>query len=175
MLVVRGAEPQIEAVKRLVQAIDRPAPGLTLHFFFIRGNIGDAESERESHLPQELAGVSKTLLANGLNQLSLVAPVVINARGGEDFETHARLGLPREGSEAVSLNVSGLAEVLPEAQIVHLEVRASVDVGTMSTAFSTATTVSTKLGAYTVLAAAPGTTMDGEAIAVALRVTSDAE
>ncbi len=182
LLVVRAKAEAVEEIRRLLAAIDKPeqtAAPLMLQFFFIRGQIAAPGSKPESQLPAELAPVGKALMSNGLTGLALIGPMVINTSEGEKFtsNTYFARSVRNNRVRASTLEVRGRTTLLDADGLVQVEVVAGLnDMG--DPVFETSTTLSTRLGAYTILAAAAAVTGDPEesrdasgVIALALRVT----
>jgi len=168
-LVMRGDLARIAEVKRLVAAVDRPAEPLTVQFFFIRGQIDGAKGE--NNLPGGLEPVAKALMANGFTKISLLAPIVVSTRDGESFEASAQIATGTAHERRLHVRSANLA-VDTEAARLNVQARVESPEGLV---FGMETAVTAKLGGYTLLAAAPGSTEDGDAIAVALRVTRSVE
>lgn len=180
MLAVRGTREQLDAVRELVSQLNRTPQTLTMHFTFLRGRVGHEQAQSPSKLPKHLAAVSEALAANGIVDLSVLAPVAIRASQGEGFESHGKLrpsSSDSKGYDELGFSVQGKSHLQSDEETVHLEVAAEVQ-GRYSrpefrgeVMFSVQTTVTAKLGTYTVLATSPSTTAHGDVIALVLQVT----
>ena len=182
MLVVHASEPELDAIRRLVEQIDKPTRSMNVQAYFIRAGIeGEAKPENDE-LPRTLAPVAETLAESGFGEVSLMAPVVVMVDEGRLFRQESVL--KTQGNDGVGDDlrflVEGIAHLDSENGIVQLEVKAAAqgkytnsDLSGGGTEFEVSTTVVAKVGAYVILAAAPASTADGDAIAVAVRVTHD--
>jgi hypothetical protein len=170
LLVVRAAQPTINRVRELVKAVDRPAKSMTIEFFFIRGSIATGGG-MESQVPPVLKPVADTLRANGMGGMSLLAPIIVNVHEGHDFQTESALAL--EDETRLNFYIEGTAHSPAGGESVQLEAKAHVtNIDSKDRVFTTQTTVAANLGAYTILAAAPGSAGGTNAIALAIRVTN---
>jgi hypothetical protein len=187
MLVARGSTDVIGEVRKLLTQLDKPAKSLTLQFFFIRASVGAEVAARADALPDALSHVGKTLAANGFGSPSLMAPIIVVAEEGEEFESESRMQAVYEQAaleESLVFEVSGQARVQSGGEHVHLSVHAAIrgdyvarakgaDEG--ETHFDASTTIAAKLGSYVILAAAPSSTAQGDTIALVVRVTAGGE
>ncbi len=180
LLVVNAPPDQVAAIRGLVKALDRPAEPLSLQFYFLRGKVGAATSSEPAGMPKELAGVVRSLQAAGFGELSLIAPVLVNVNDGARFESNSSLGYGG-GAGELRITVEGTADLAADASAAELHLKVEVNgryhdqsAKEQETRFRTDTTLSAKVDSYVVLAAAPGSTSQGDAIALALRVHREA-
>lgn len=176
VLVVRGPKAYIDSVKQLVAELNKPMRPLTVTCYFLRGNISAAGSSG-GKLPEQLKPIAATLQRTGLGNVSLLAPMILNANDSERFNSSS--GLHTNAPEAVDhilrFEVAGTATVTEDDQ-VELMIEGRVEVPNRSgktkqgTWFDVNTTIATKLGSYAVIAAAPSTTPDGDFVALVARV-----
>jgi hypothetical protein len=176
MLVVRGDSATIEKVREVVKAVDRPAGAFVLDFFFLRGTVLTEGKNATRNLPADLGPVAEALASSGFQNLTLLAPVTISARQGEPFSSVSGLG---PEFQDLMLLVDGTAELTDGGKNVQLRLEAearryhnadAAQPRTYAQLFSAKTTVSTAVGKYTVLAAAPAAEGENAAMALAIRV-----
>jgi len=180
-LVVRANEATIGKVRELVKAVDRPAETLKVEFFFMRGTVLSEDGGGKGEVPPWLKPVAEALASGGFQNLTLLTPVSITTRPGEDFTSTSALV---SGDEELTFLVRGAADVSRGGDVVQLE----IDLATKALnvkrqaggeavnvsheqVFQAKTAVSARLGKLTALAAAPAATSEKAAMAVAIRVT----
>ena len=92
--------------------------------------------------------------------LSVLAPMAVRASEGESFESRSKLRLPssdRDDSDEIQFFVRGKSHLQSDGETVHLEVDAEArgqyvkGESAGEVMFSVQTTVTAKLGTYTVL------------------------
>ena len=182
MLVVHASEAEIDAIRQLVEQVDKPTESLIVYAYFIRAGIESDADPEDNELPRTLAPVAKTLAESGFGEMTLMAPVMVTVDEGRVFQQESVL--KTQGKDGVGDDlrflVEGIAHLDSENGIVQLEVKAAAqgkytnsDLSGGGTEFEVSTTVVAKVGAYVILAAAPASTADGDAIAVAVRITRD--
>lgn len=180
MLVVRASEEEMEAVRQLIEKVDRPRESLTAHFFFIRATIGGESTSDSPNLPAALRPIAKTLSDNGFGNPSLMAPITVVAHGSREFESDStlRIGDSPDDKNQLSFSVQGVARLDPDGETVQLTVRATMygeygneETGRFDAHFEVDTTIAMKLDSYMILAASPSSTARGNAIALVVRVT----
>ncbi len=180
MLVVRASEEEMEAVRELIEKIDRPRESLTVHFFFIRATISGESNSDGPNLPAALKPIAKTLSDNGFGNPSLMAPITVVAHGSREFESDStlRLGDSPDGKNQLSFSVQGVARLDPDGETVQLTVGAAMygeygdeETGEFNAHFEVDTTIAMKLDSYMILAASPSSTPHGNAVALVVRVT----
>jgi hypothetical protein len=184
MLVATAGAPAMEAVRQLVEKLDRPPESLTVHLFFLRSRIGKATDTSGKELPA--AGLRQVVVAlaqNGFADPKLVAPVVVTTDEDQWFESSSRHQPCGECpvTEDLSFYVRGRARLQSAEDIVQVNINAVMkgkyqDSGTLAAGdvnFEVNTTIATELGNYVILAAAPSSTAQGDAIALAVKVTRD--
>ena len=174
LLAVRGTEAEVEAIRQLVSQLNRPKKSIGIHCFFLSGRLGSGGSNGGKKLPDDLEPVAAILDKSGLGGASLLAPVIVMTNDGERFSTQSALEVTDDSGdiENLSFRITGRAS-LDAGSAVQLEVKGIV-VGTdaKDTRYQIETTVSTKIGSYVVLAAAPSTTLVGDYIALVVRVVA---
>ncbi len=181
MLIARANEPELRFIRELMEVVEQPTQALTLQFFFIRGKIGSDQESNQPPLPKMLRPVTNTLRANGLGSLSLLAPIIVAADANEWFDTRATHRPKQEsgeGQDDLTFDVRGQARI-QSGDVVQMTVEAGMkgtyeptsDAGEKQAGFSLETTLTVKLGSYIILGASPGSTAEGDAIALAVRVT----
>lgn len=122
-----------------------------------------------------------TMTANGFGAMSLLATVMIHTDEGSRFEQTSSL---RSGSdeeaEEMEIRVGGEARLDANGSAVQLEVEAAMLGDRVAdkrrrrnTAFNVETAVALKLNGYAILAAGPGSTADGNALAIVVHVTKN--
>ncbi len=174
LLAVRGTEAEVEAIRQLVSQLNRPKKSIGIHCFFLSGRLGSDGSNGGKKLPHDLKPIAAILDKSGLGGASLLAPVIVISNDGERFSTQSALEVTDDSGdmENLSFRITGRAS-LDAGSTVQLELKAIV-VGTdaKDTRYQIETTVSTKIGSYVVLAAAPSTTLVGDYIALVVRVVA---
>ncbi|MHC5109312.1 MAG: secretin N-terminal domain-containing protein [Planctomycetota bacterium] len=179
-VVVRGTKRDLAMVRQLVEEIDRPAASLTAHFYFIRGTIGASGDEGAASLPAKLAGVAKAMKENGFGNLNLLSIMIVSVNEGKVFEqqSHHHLADGEHIRESLDLTIEGRAGLDTANGIAHLDIAAAIrgDYSTLEdggeTAFEVDTSIAAKLGGYAILAAGPGASVGGNALAVVVHVTN---
>jgi hypothetical protein len=175
MLVARANESELHFIRELLEVVGQPTQPLMLQFFFMRGKIGGGEESNQPPLPKMLRPVTGTLRANGLGSLSLLAPIIVVADANERFDSHATLRPTQEpgaGKDDLTFQVRGEARI-QSGDIVQLTIEAILKGAYLggSVHFSLETTLAAKLGSYVILGASPSSTAEGDAVALAVRVT----
>ncbi|MCC7292741.1 MAG: hypothetical protein IT449_11840 [Phycisphaerales bacterium] len=195
-LIISGSLGKVKEVEQMVKELDTPRQSLRVEFFFVRGTIG-GDGKAASSLPAALKPVAAALSEAGFQNLQLIAPIQIltdegESLNGQAFSQEASLDVPltAEGgaSYRYSFQVAGSAQLATQADTVKLAITAQVrgmkfggapGAATGSSKpvqtdapleYRVQTRMSTSLGEYVVLSAAPGTTPDGNALAVVIRV-----
>jgi len=174
LLVVRGAQADVDAVKQLVAVLDRPARRVTIRCYFLRGTMDGAASSGGADLPEDLEPIAATLGRAGLGEASLLAPLIISANDGARFQSSSALRLAdRDGAtRIVTFDVSGRATITGDrnAELMiqgRVKVPGDHDTGTW---FEVDTTIATRVGSHVVMATAPSTTPNGDYIAMVAQV-----
>ena len=179
LLVIRAGEAETEAVRQLLKEVDRPSQSFNIHLFVIRASVGNRNG-KEASLPAGLKSVAHTLTENGFGDLDLLAPVMLTADEGQSFSQESALSSrdPVGYGDSLKISVAGTARLDSDEDLVQLKLRTEVtgefrteEDHLGETNFAIDTTLVAKIGSYVVLAAAPASTADGEAIAVAVKVT----
>jgi len=181
LLIVGARAGEISAIRQLVEQVDRPTRSIRLHFFFIRAAICGGAGEADSALPPELATVAKSLSQNGFGRLAIMAPMVVSVGEGGQYRSEAVLNAGSgEGGESLRFEVKGQVRLGASAGAAHVALVASMggkycrdERSWQDTHFHLDTAVETKVGDFVILAAAPGSSASGDAVALALRVTVD--
>lgn len=195
-LIISGSLGKVKEVEQIIKELDTPRQSLRVEFFFVRGIIG-GDGEPTSNLPEALKPVAAALSDAGFQNLQLIAPIQIltdegETLSGQAFSQEASLDVPLSGegggSYRYSFQVAGAAQLATLGDTVKLAVTAQVRGmkygmasgaaaggarGVQSDApleYGVQTRMSTSLGEYVVLSAAPGTTPEGNALAVVIRV-----
>jgi len=177
VLVVRGRDADIDSIRRLVAELSKPMRALTVTCYFLHGRIGTAATSDGGKLPEQLKPVAATLQRTGMGEASLLAPMILNANDGVRFKSSSALltSSPEAVDHILQFEVEGTATVTEDGQ-VELMMEGRVEVPQQSgekaqhTWFDVNTTIATELGSYAVIAAAPGTTPDGDYVALVARV-----
>lgn len=173
-LVFRGDAQTRERVRRLLAAIDRPSPPISLEFYFLSGTMGGGSSEAE--LPREFAGVAKALSASGIGSLSLLAPLRTSVVSGEEFRVLARRQPDAAANETqvLAFDIYGTGTLTENPSSCSVKLQANmqtVDGSTPRANFGVETVVTTKPGEFAVLAAGPSTTDTSDTIILVVRAT----
>ena len=181
-LVVSGSPEGIAVIRDIVRSIDRPKQTLRLEFAFLRGEVGGASGNDAAVLPAAMMPAAKTLHDNGFGGLTLMAPLIVLVDAGKRFDASSTLAYgDQTPHEILQFHVEGEAQMHPGSEQFELELTATMegqrtrrgtDGPQIRAWFSIETSVTTRLGVYTVLAAAPSSTEHGSAIALLIRVTS---
>jgi hypothetical protein len=176
LLVVNGSAESIAAIRKLIQAVDKPVESLQMHFAFLRAKIGAAAAE-PAVVPGELAPAVKALQQSGFSNVTSIAPLGVHAKDGAHFESAATLYSDDHGGQ-LQFSVEGTARLYGDGSTVNLDLNASVkgphgEPGAKQkhTWFELKSSIAAKLGSYVILAAAPSTTADGDAVILAVRIT----
>lgn len=186
-IVVNGTKSEVRMVRSLVEQFDQPTPALTADFFFLRGRIGESEAASKVALPAALKPIAATLAANGFANPTLLAPLQVHMDAGTRFSSRSVLVSERTPSRTparTEFKVSGTARAEPDGKTVQLTLGANLEcitevaldsgkTATVSTPFSLDTTLSVQYGEYVLLAAAPHSTDEGDAVALVVRVTRE--
>lgn len=182
MLVVSADAEDLAAIRELIHRLQRPVHTLTAQFYFVRASFANTDPNPSAQLPEALSSVATALEAAGFSRLDLLAPMSVVAFEEQRFslESTRRDNLLEKGVELLKFQVKGTGRMLNDSGHVHLEVQAAVHGSTASgegkgipTQYEIDTTIVAPLGQFVVLAAAPGSTADGDAIAVVVRVTRE--
>ncbi len=179
-LIVQGNDEDFALVQQLVEWVDRPTEALTLHFYFIRAAVGGGAGGATGSLPENLQPILGTMAANGFGAMNLLATIMIRADEGSHFQQSSTLR-SEGGDEAEELgfSVGGEARLDANGSAVQLEVEAAVfgegftAENQRNTQFEVETSVALNLNGYAILAAGPGSTADGNALAIVVRVTKN--
>jgi hypothetical protein len=169
-LVVGGSAKDVAAVRSLVANLDRPRSTYVVEFFFIRSG-GDGGGVP---LPKAMAPIASSLEQSGFGSLSLLAPMIVRVDDGATFEQQARHALRHEdGPEQLDLRVRSARE----GESLRMELKGQMSGlprrdGSSNASFEIDTELSIPEGRYVVLAAAPASTRDMDAVALVVRVTS---
>jgi len=161
LLVIRGGESQVEAVRRLVSELDRPAQTAMITAYFLKGFIEDRTAE--GSLPSDLAPIAETLSKSGVHGATLLAPLIVKTKTGEHFSSDGHLQPPGSAS-TFKFEVEGRLDIGVNGD-VELQIRGMVTKPRgekTQLIFAVETTVQTRTGSYVILAAAPGTTNEGD-------------
>ena len=176
-LVLSGSDAERAAVRDLVRQLDQPLRTINMSFVFIRGDIV-AGSRAAGGLPQALSAVEKALADTGFSNMSVMATFAVRCDLGKSFETTSQQNDKEGGMETLEYVLHGAADMQPGGGHVQLEVGAYMKGGLRKTdgppvrsEFQIETGLSLPLDKYVVLAAAPSTTDEGSAVALAVRVT----
>ena len=179
ILVVNGPAESVAAIRKLVQTVDRPAESLHMHFAFLRAKIGTSTAE-PAGVPKDLVPAAKALQQSGFSNVTLLAPVGVHARDGAHFQSESTMqvlaGEDRTGELKFALG--GTPHLAADGTTVQLDLHASVSgryadppKEPQSTWFELKTSIAAMLDSYVILAAAPSSTTDGDAIVLAVRIT----
>jgi hypothetical protein len=179
-VVVTGTPDKIQMTRQFVEQLDRPDRALALNFFFISGAIGGKQDLDPKRIPKPLMPISETLLASGLGDLSLMAPMTVRTSDGREFESRGMLRIEVEGAldELLTFEVEGSVRTDADSRQVRVEMRARMYGHTApekrretTAEFELETTLTAQLGQYVVLAAAPSSTASGDLVALVVQVT----
>ncbi len=179
LLVVNAPPESVAAIRKLVQTVDRPAESLHMHFAFLRAKIGTPTAE-PSGMPKDLVPVARALQQSGFANLTLIAPVGVHAKDGAHFESQSTLNVQpgEERTGELKFSVEGVSHLAADGATVQLDLHASVSgryadppKEPQSTWFELKTSIAAMLDSYVILAAAPSSTTDGDAIVLAVRIT----
>jgi len=181
LLVVNANEPSVSAIRELLQQVDRPLRSATLQFYFLKAERATSATPRGGELPAALQPIGKTLTENGFGQSSLLAPIIVAAQEGEEFESHSVLRTEGDtkGSDVLAIGIKGTVHVQPGAEVVLLRVEARlagiVEAGQADygPTFELETSLTARAGGFVILAAAPSSLSPQGAVALAVRVTID--
>ncbi len=195
-LIISGSLGKVKEVEQIIKELDTPRQSLRVEFFFVRGVIG-GDGKGASSLPVALKPVAAALSDAGFQNLQLIAPIQIltdegESLNGQAFSQEASLDVPLTaeggGLYRYSFEVAGAAQLATLGDTVKLAITARVRGGKYGAPsgaaaggakgvqadapleYSVQTRMSTSLGEYVVLSAAPGTTPEGNALAVVIRV-----
>lgn len=175
-LVVSGPQEDIVAVRSLVAKLDRPRNTYQVEFFFIRsGGSGSAE------LPKALAPIAASLEQSGFGLPSMMSPLIVRVDDGATFEQQARYTQRYDDgvSEQIELRVSGDVRSAMDGETLRIELSAQMigvrsEISSSNAFFEVDTELSIPQGRYAVLAAAPASTRDADAVALVVHVKSGA-
>lgn len=182
VLVVNAPTSEQETVRLLLDQLDRESPPLTMQFYFIRGALSPGKEEKVELWPAGLSSVAKALREIGMSHLELLAPMIVRTDSNWEFFSQGTLRrqASEEGrSENLNLEVKGTSRLLGDAKTVQLKLEASLrgdfvkdaaDAG--KAAFNLQTTITAKLDDFVVVSASPTTTSEGDAVALAVRVSA---
>jgi len=182
MLVARATKPELAAIRTLVAELERPSRTIQMRMFFLRATIGGDSAVAAAKLPSALQPVATTLIENGFGSLSLMTPLVIVTEDGQPFQSKTTLRqYGEDGSwEDLLFNVEGSVQLQSEGKEVQLTLRAMVSgryandrTPEGSTQVSIESAVTTAAGDYVILAASPGSTATGDAMAIVVQVTTE--
>jgi hypothetical protein len=184
LLVVKATASALESIRKVVSQLDQVSPSLSVEFYFIRGSIGPPKQQDQDALPKSLASVKTALHEAGLTDLTLLAPLVVRTDSREKFRSKGIKERQANEFQQLHFFVTGIARLQPDGKIVQLDLSAELSGGYKmarettepivgQTDFQLTTTITARLGDYVVLAASPSTTSDGDAVALAVRVTTD--
>jgi len=172
LLVMRGSDLQIEAVRNLVSELNRPTRSAVIHAYFLKGYISNCKAD--GSLPPVLTPVAKALSESGVYGATLLAPMIVKSTTGEHFRSDGNLSVEQSDGSIGTLKfqVSGHLNI-DDHDGVQLQIEGTVATARENKAqliFAIETTVTTQTGSYVILAAAPGTTPAGDCIAMVVRV-----
>ncbi len=170
ILVLKGLASDIAAARDLVKQLDRPARMFRLSFIFLRADVGGGSAADLPELPKGLRDVADALSANGLSGLRLLAPLTVSVEEKASYSSSGYLQ-PEDGA-SFDFRVKGDVLRGRATDDVTFTVRAEVVNGRGEFArevFSARTTITAPLGDYVVLAAAPSSSGDGDAIVLVVR------
>ncbi len=180
LLVVNAPADTVATIRKLVQTVDKPAESLHMHFLFLRAKIGTSAAE-PTDVPKELVPAVKALQQSGFSNVTLVAPVGIHARDGARFESQSTLNVSgKEGQTGdLRFELEGTPHLAPDGTTVQLNLHAVVSgryaappAEQKHTWFELKSSIAAKLDSYVILAAAPSSTTEGDAIVLAVRVST---
>jgi len=181
MLVARAAKPELAAIRTLLEELDRPSRSIEVKMFFLRATIG-GDADASARLPSALQPIAKTLAENGFGSLSLMTPLVMVTEDGQRFQSNSTLRQTGEdgSSEDLLFDAEGTVQLPREGKEVQLTLRAKISgrYATNETAdgitqLSIESMVTTSLEDFVILAASPGSTASGNAVAIVVQVTAD--
>jgi Bacterial type II/III secretion system short domain len=181
-LVVRARPEEIETIKAVFAHLAKPTRAVLIECFFIRGKLSAGQDDN-SPLPAHLSSVGQALGENGLTNLELLAPMMISAQEGMQFESEAVFGETFPDTTGIGgemgISVEGTVQVGSDGQVAELTIQSRVrgdyrNHATVDgkTEFILETSVAVPIGDYAILAAAPSSTASGDVIALAVRVTT---
>ena len=176
-IVVTGTLKDIEAVRSLVAHLDRPRKTYTIELFFIRSLGDNTDDVKIAPLPKAMAPIAKSLGESGFGTLTLMAPMIMRVDDGQSFEQQVRHTIRHPGdlNEPLRLSVSGVVQSVPDSDVLQIQLQATM-VGTSSERgssdafFDITTNLSIPERRFAVLAAAPASTRNGDAIALVIHV-----
>lgn len=184
LIAVNAPKEQVAAIRKLVEATDRPAESFLIHFYFLRAKVaGSTPNATREALPKDLVPVAAGLQAAGFANLELIGPLIIQAIDERSFKSSAvQVRSGEDEREGYDLHVNGKPFADTANGIVQLELRVEVmsrsaqkkdpgSAGSIPTVLSAESTIAAKLDTCVVLAAAPSPTSGGDAFAVAVKVT----
>ena len=128
-------------------------------------------------LPPALVPAGAALAENGFYQASLLAPLTVRVQGEDHF---AVTGKTEQMGGAILIQVAGRARRRLPSDVVELEVEAVLsrqlkvpgDAAEAGAMFEIDSRVSARLGDFVVLAASPGATDYGQAVALVVQVSA---
>lgn len=172
LVIVDGRASDVEAARQLAERMDQPQRGMRLTFYFVQGKVGAGSAGLPSQLPEGLREVAPSLARSGLSDLTLLAPMTTNVQESARFQTSGRL---ESAGEPLEFEVKGAVEQGNGGDTTRLTIRAKVTrhSGADLTLFTVDTTLMAKLGDYVVLAAAPTSNGDRDALAVIVRADAN--
>ncbi len=168
-IIVTGTDSTIEAARKIVSRIDKPRRALTLSFFFVQGVVGDGSDDSADELPEDLRGIARSLAKSGFMDLTLLAPMTTAVQEDSEFSTSGYLGDPTR----LQFEIEGDVHESAMAESARVTLAAAVKyVGGEGSklVFSVETSLTTNLGDYVVLAAAPAQNGENQAMALIVRV-----
>jgi len=143
----------------------------------LRGSIGPAEAEFGADLPKALREVAAALADSGFADIELMAPLHLVADQGSKFEQAWKIAT-EDQNHHLSFELSGKADYTDDGEAISATISAGVYAKVMNLGqpgqeliFGVETSLTTKLDEYLVLATAPATTAEAEAIVLVMRVS----
>ncbi len=195
-LVVTASPQEVRRIEQLVSQLDRPSAALTVYLYFFRGRLGLGGTTAPD-VPPALQAIVKTLGENGFSNVNMLAPIVIRTNDARRFDSSSVLldkaadpqppsgGAPGgpaapnvfnpHGKGQLAFKVGGQADLLTDSGQVSLALDTGFQgfVSGTQVSFALDTVLVLNLDQYVLLAAAPGTTSAGDAVALVVRVVAE--
>jgi len=119
-ILIRGLADRIQAVKNVVEQLDRPWPMLTLTCYFMKD---DAPGKGDRTLPMSLAPAVQALGKYGFARPTLLTTVLIRCKANSSFDSSS--GLTTATGE-LDVSVEGQARLDESGKIAHVDLVATV-------------------------------------------------
>ncbi len=123
-LIVTGSQEEINAVRYLVERLDRPKRSLEMEFFVMRG----VSHGKGRELPNALAPIVRTLSEKGFGDAWVPFPLLVHVNDGSYFQkvSVVRTTLENGTSEELNIDIDGKGEMSASGDSVELELSTSL-------------------------------------------------